>query len=70
MYRAYVTRASSCPLDNTPLIQKILSLRAEKARLLGFTTFAELSLAKKMAPSVASVEEMFETLLRVVVGRS
>ncbi len=64
MYRAYVTRASSCPLDNTPLIQKILSLRAEKARLLGFTTFAELSLAKKMAPSVASVEEMFETLRR------
>ena len=62
MYRAYVTRASTGPLDNTPLIQKILSLRAEKARLLGFNTFAELSLAKKMAPSLASVEAMFETL--------
>ncbi len=46
------------------LIQKILSLRAEKAALLGFRTFAELSLAKKMAPSVAAVEEMFETLRR------
>src|SRR6202451_1837697 len=64
MYRAYVTRASSGPLDNTPLVQKILSLRAEKARLLGFETFAELSLAKKMAPSVAAVAEMFETLRR------
>ena len=62
MYRAYVTRASSGPLDNTPLIQKILALREEKARLLGFQTFAELSLAKKMAPSVSSVEAMFETL--------
>ena len=30
--------------------QKILSLRAEEARLLGFATFAELSLAKNMAP--------------------
>ncbi len=64
MYRAYITRASSGPLDNTPLVQKILSLRAEKARLLGFKTFAELSLAKKMAPSVIAVEEMFETLRR------
>ena len=64
MYRAYVTRASSGPLDNTPLIQKILALRDEKAKLLGFKTFAELSLAKKMAPSVSSVEEMFETLRR------
>jgi len=62
MYRAYITRASAGPLDNTPLVQKILSLRAEKARLLGFETFAELSLAKKMAPSVAAVEAMFETL--------
>ena len=39
-------------------------MRAEKARLLGFKTFAELSLAKKMAPSVIAVEEMFETLRR------
>jgi oligopeptidase A len=62
MYRANLTRASSGSLDNTPLIQKILSLRGEKARLLGFPTFAELSLAKKMAPSVAAVEGMFETL--------
>jgi oligopeptidase A len=62
MYRANLTRASSGSLDNTPLIQKILSLRGEKARLLGFPTFAELSLAKKMAPSVAAVETMFETL--------
>jgi oligopeptidase A len=62
LYRAYITRASSGPLDNTPLVQKILALRGEKARLLGFKTFAELSLAKKMAPSVAAVEQMFETL--------
>jgi oligopeptidase A len=62
MYRAYVTRAASGDWDNTPLITKILALRTEEAQLLGFSTFAELSLAKKMAPSVEMVGEMFRTL--------
>ena len=63
VYRAYMTRASSGELDNTALCLKHLALRREKANLLGYTTYAELSLAQKMAPSVAAVEEMFETLL-------
>jgi oligopeptidase A len=62
MYRAYITRAASGEWDNTPLVAKILSLRAEEAQLLGFSTFAELSLAKKMAPSVEMVSAMFQTL--------
>jgi oligopeptidase A len=62
MYRAYVTRASSGELDNAPLIDRILALRAEEAALLGYDSFAALGLRKKMAPSVAAVEEMFETL--------
>jgi oligopeptidase A len=55
MYRAYVTRAASGDWDNTALITKILALRTEEAQLLGFSTFAELSLAKKMAPNVEMV---------------
>jgi len=58
-----MTRASSGGLDNTALCVKHLALRKEKAQLLGFQTYAELSLAQKMAPSVAAIEEMFETLL-------
>jgi oligopeptidase A len=50
LYRAYITRASSGEVDNNPLIERILSLRAEKARLLGHGSFAEVSLAAKMAP--------------------
>ena len=49
MYRANITRASAGDADNTPLINSILSLRAEKAALLGFANFAELSMASKMA---------------------
>ena len=63
VYRAYMTRASSGELDNSALCVKHLALRKEKARLLGYKSYAELSLAQKMAPSVAAVEEMFETLL-------
>jgi oligopeptidase A len=62
MYRAYVTRAASGESDNTALVDKILALRAEEAQLLGYSTYAELSLAKKMAPSVETVSAMFQTL--------
>jgi oligopeptidase A len=62
VYRAFTTRASAAPLDNTPVMLRILSLRAEKARLLGFRTYAELSLATKMAPSVEAAEALLEQL--------
>ena len=62
LYRAFITRASDGDFNNEQNINRILTLRQEKAELLGFGTFAEMSLAKKMAPSSAAVEEMFETL--------
>ncbi|HXV61274.1 MAG TPA: M3 family metallopeptidase [Vicinamibacteria bacterium] len=62
LYRAYMTRASSGELDNSPLIDKILSLREEEARLLGFDTYAALSLSRKMAGSVERAEQLLEEL--------
>ena len=62
VYKAYITRASSGDLDNTPLIDRILELRQEKSKLLGFDSFAELSLASKMAPSVGAVDVLMEEL--------
>ncbi|KJH71506.1 M3 family metallopeptidase [Aliterella atlantica] len=62
LYKAFISRASSGELDNNPLIERILQLRQEKAQLLGFASFAELSLARKMAPSVAAVEALLEEL--------
>lgn len=58
MYRAYATRASEFgpdDLDNGPLIGRILALRAEEAKMLGYTNFAEVSLVAKMAESPAEV---------------
>ncbi|HEY6896573.1 MAG TPA: M3 family metallopeptidase [Rhodocyclaceae bacterium] len=56
MYRAYATRASEfssetghAEWDNSPLIDKILALRAEEAAMLGYRNYAEVSLVPKMA---------------------
>jgi oligopeptidase A len=62
VYRAFISRASGGELDNTPLIDSILRLRQEKAVLLGFHSYAELSLANKMAPSVEAVDTLLEEL--------
>jgi oligopeptidase A len=65
IYKAFITRAASGDLDNHPLIDRILELRQEKAKLLGFNSYAELSLARKMAPSVEAVETLLEELRSV-----
>ena len=49
VWRAYNTRASSGEYDNRPLIARILGLRKEKARMLGFRDFADLVLEDRMA---------------------
>ncbi|MBR0566398.1 M3 family metallopeptidase [Azoarcus sp. L1K30] len=58
MYRAYATRASELgkpELDNGPLIGRILALRDEEARMLGYRNFAEVSLVPKMADTPEQV---------------
>jgi oligopeptidase A len=62
LYKAFISRASSGDLDNSPLIERILQLRQEQAKLLGFNSYAELSLASKMAPSIEAVENLLEEL--------
>jgi oligopeptidase A len=64
IYRAFVTRASEGDLDNRPLMEQILALRHEMANLLGYRTYAELSLARKMAPSVDAIDQLMEELRR------
>ncbi len=68
-YTAWVTRASECGptagrFDNGPAIEEILRLRHEAAQILGFENYAQLSLATKMAPSVAEVRTFLEDLAR------
>ncbi len=62
LYRAYIGRASEGDYDNRPLIDSILRLRREEAHLLGFESYAELSLSRKMAGTVARAERLLEEL--------
>jgi oligopeptidase A len=58
MYRAYATRASEfgeATRDNSKLIDRILALRAEESKMLGFGSFAELSMVPKMADTPEQV---------------
>ena len=66
-YQAYATRASdqgphAGQWDNSLMMEQILSLRHEKAQLLGYKNFAELSLATKMADSQQQVVDFLEDL--------
>ncbi|MCL1138229.1 oligopeptidase A [Shewanella pneumatophori] len=66
-YRAFVTRASdqgpnAGEFDNGPLMDEILAVRHELANLLGFDSFADKSLATKMAESPAQVLDFLTEL--------
>jgi len=50
--------------DDTPLIERILGLRQEAARLLGYASFAEVSLVPKMAETPRHVLDFLEDLAR------
>ena len=67
LYQAYNTRASdqgpnAGKWDNTEIIKQILALRDELAQLLGFDTYADKSLATKMAQSTQQVIDFLTDL--------
>jgi len=73
LYRAYCTRASELAaapqeaprrsaMDNAPVIDELMALRAEEATLLGYRNYAEVSLVPKMAQSPDQVIEFLRDL--------
>ena len=70
LYWAYGTRASDQAegdlrrFDNSPILREILALRTEEARLLGYPSFAHLSLVPKMAESPQQVIDFLRDLAR------
>jgi oligopeptidase A len=75
VYTAFVTRASdqgpnAGEYDNAPIIEETLRLRRELAELLGFASYADLSLATKMAESPRQVLDFLEDLARRAVPQA
>lgn len=72
-YKAYVTRASElgdAKYDNTELMNQILKLRLELAKLVGFNNFAEYSLATKMAKTPDEVVKFLTDLANKIKPRA
>lgn len=70
MYKAYTTRASDqaapefSKFDNSAIMQEILALRLEEAKLLGYKNFGEVSVVAKMAKSPEEVVTFLRDLAR------
>jgi len=58
IYRASISRAQSGDVDNRALVAKIVALRAEKAKLLGYPNFAAYALEDEGAKTPAAVNRM------------
>ncbi|WII95044.1 M3 family metallopeptidase [Moraxella haemolytica] len=75
MFEAYRTRASdqgpnAGKWDNTAIMNELVQLRLERAKLLGFESHAEYSLANKMAESPAQVLDFLGDLLSQTHSKS
>jgi oligopeptidase A len=62
LYRAFNTRATKGKWDNRPIVKRILELRREKAKLLGFRHFADLVLEDRMAKNGEAARAFVKTL--------
>ncbi len=74
LYNAYITRASELSnpeFDNSPILLEILTLRYELSQLLGFSNYAQKSLASnKMAKNTEEVIKFLEKLLSATQSKA
>ena len=68
MFEAYTSRGhNGNENDNCALIIDVLRLRAKKANLLGFETFADYQLADKMAGTPETVDNFLSEIMKAAV---
>ena len=62
LYKAFISRASKGEENNNIIIKEILDLRHIQSNLLGYKSWADLSLSTKMANDIQNVEKLLEEL--------
>lgn len=71
MYRAYMNRGNNNDeLDNKEIFSRIIVLRVEKANLLGFSTYSDFVLQKKMAKTPGNVYSFLNDIWKPTVKKS
>ena len=71
MFKAYSSRGNNGnEYDNKELINKIMALRIEKAKLLGYSTPAQMILADKMAGTPEAVDSFLASIMAPAVEKA
>jgi len=71
VWRAYKARGETHPdRDTKPIAARIVGLRAELARLMGFETFADFALADRMAQTPSAVADLLEKVWEPAKSRA
>ena len=60
VWKAFNNRASK---ENSPVLEEAVKLRNKKAKLFGFSTWAQYRLQHRMAQNPENVEKMYESLI-------
>ena len=69
MWEGYTSLASEGENDNNPVIKEIVSLRTQKAQLLGFPNYASLATAPYMAKTPAAAKELLLKIWKPAVAK-
>ncbi len=71
MFKAYTTKGDhNDSLDNKALVVEIVNLRLEKAKLLGYPTFAHYALEESMAKTPERANELVTNVLKRAAERA
>jgi peptidyl-dipeptidase Dcp len=70
VFEASLSRASAGEHDNRPIAERIARLRAERARLLGFDTHADVVLADSTARTTTAVDAMLASMVPASVANA
>lgn len=70
IYKGYTTLASFGDNNNYPVIEKIVKLRAQKAKIMGFDTFAQMMTSRVMAKTPEAATNLLLQVFEPAVKRS
>ena len=70
MYKGYTSLAFTGSNSNLPIIEKIVRLRAQKAKIMGFDNFAQMMTSRVMAKTPEAASDLLLSVFEPAVKRS
>ncbi|MDE5774592.1 MAG: M3 family metallopeptidase [Muribaculaceae bacterium] len=70
IYEGYTSLASAGDFNNIPVIEQIIRLRAEKAKVMGFDNFAQMMTSRVMAKTPEAAEDLLMQVFKPAVQRA